>query len=326
VSADASGVDVESGGVEAGGDAGGDTGYAGPASDADAASANRAACDRAFDVLYVGCAEAQFPQAELDRLRPGFESNCQQTLAQPGSATSGDDLVTCLQGIADAGCRTTPTLETCMKPGSLPADAGCLNNSQCLSSTCLFQEVVQGPDGGWTEPTCGSCAPLLAAGKPLPPTQLDAGAICAWGDECAPGLVCNELRSRCMPLGAQGDPCGWTPDCLAPLVCSNAVCRQPGDAGASCLGDPDCAHGLVCDTVVQRCGTVVWGAPGQRCGGLVRCAGYFVNCTSSSTTATCPNLLGEGQPCTPGDTTQFCDVYLACLNDTCTPAPLTACP
>ena len=313
----------------------------GPARDAEADVTSRVVCQGAFEAIY-GCSQLQLPQAELDRLRPGFEHDCEGMLAMPGNATGNDAIVTCLQGIADGGCRTTPSIAACSKPGTLPGGGSCQVDSQCASGSCGI---------GFTGGPCGSCGTLLAPGdscahsgtcppgttcdtggslRCLAPLVVDAGAICGVGrNECAPGLVCNELRSRCMPLGAEGAPCGWTPDCALPLVCSNATCFRLLGAGASCRGDSECAHDLVCDTVAHTCGAVIWGTPGQPCGGFVRCLpGYPLDCSSSTTNSTikCPLLLGQGEACSPGDMSRICDTFLQCISGVCGPAPSVTCP
>ena len=324
-----------------------------------------AACDRAFDAIYVQCAQAAPPPDALAHMRQRYEQVCQRGLALPGIALTPEKFSSCANAAAADGCRISSTLTECLGSGTLPGDASCTDSLQCASNSCS-KPFLYDPDSGSSQMlACGSCGVVIPIGQPCgnggnlgqgqcaPGTQCDlsapnptcvltstgnVGTSCfnVRGPSCNPGLYCNPFTGNCEFPQEAGARCTGTMDCAYPLSCKGSptppspTCQNPGDAGTPCNQDSDCAGGLLCDTVMARnqCVAPRWVGSGQPCSNAVRC--LVGNCSTPTFfggSGTCPVVIPDGQPCGPTNPSgETCDAFASCVNGICSLGGSVTCP
>jgi hypothetical protein len=249
-----------------------------------------------------------------------------------GTSTAGLSCVAALKEQCGEGCvLSTPTdagTFTLRPPCPLsPIDDS--NNNACGPRAICVSPAAPQIDGGPRPDTC------------IAVTIVGAGQGCAaYGELCDTGTYCWSPSGMgtdwtCTPAGNAGDSCPLeqvaaklpvTGSCAAPLFCSvpddagAGTCQTPGGLGASCQHDSDCAAGLGCvpptaPPPIATCRPVTFVAPGETCGGSLRC--LQGDCIPSEEGGTCSAVIADGQPCQT-NTGAPCDVYATCVNGTCT--------
>jgi hypothetical protein len=302
------------------------------------------ACERYFDARIGNCAGPVPPAAELARERARFDQACANALALPGISVTAAGLDACSSAIQAHGCNVAFQGVCNFGPGSLADGAHCASSEQCMSENCTAGQSTNGSP----LMACGTCvagsmcgSTVCAAntvcvangsGQSCAPISFgSAGATCDGQQaQCNPGLVCSQMSHKCAQPGAMGSPCFSPADCADSLICPvgpqgmGTMCQNRGPAGAACYSDTDCTPDLGCDYSSNKCVTLNWASAGQPCGATTRC--LVGSCPNSSTTsATCPTVIADGQPCNGNDLTQTCDILAACTG-TCQIIGATACP
>jgi hypothetical protein len=128
-----------------------------------------------------------------------------------------------------------------------------------------------------------------------------AGAECIGTMECAPGLVCSQMK--CQTPGAEGDKCFPVIEmtmavvdssCADNLYCDvgDNVCRPRVAKGAACVLSDECAQGLQCRN--KTCTPAAPSKAGEECDDTRDCpAGHF--CTIGG--GKCEPLRADGESC-----------------------------
>ncbi len=210
---------------------------------------------------------------------------CLPMMSAPGSKTTPESAQQCADGIRTGTCdiyfaHGLPA--TCLgSPGTLADGAACAVGAQCESTYC---QVAHGS-------SCGVCARRASA----------AGA-CTEEAGCASGLTC--AGGSCVAFGGIGSACGAKQPCRRDLICRNATCGKPLEAGQPC--DPlrqECnmVAGLYCGKS-KLCGQASTAKAGEACG-LFASNGVAV-CTGG---ATCTNMLASGLCQAPAPDGAACD-------------------
>ncbi|HVV51188.1 MAG TPA: PKD domain-containing protein [Polyangia bacterium] len=161
---------------------------------------------------------------------------------------------------------------------SLPTGAACDVDSQCGSGLACLCKLGSGCGAAFARGICSTACPTgfcgtgavcaaIALGAPVPdggPPAPVCLADCSGGAACAPGFVCQQLRSgggasgwidACLPLGAAGDfgsSCRDANDVLQDAACTTGFCADLGVLGmcsAPCGGGQPCPPGAACATV-----------------------------------------------------------------------------
>lgn len=91
------------------------------------------------------------------------------------------------------------------------------------------------------------------------------GDLVSKDDTCREGLEC--FAGACVPLAAEGGPCGDAGSCALPHLCIGGVCTTPGRVGDPC-SDGTCEVGLICG----ESGCRAAGSPGEACEYGFECA------------------------------------------------------
>jgi hypothetical protein len=305
------------------------------------------ACDDYFQAEFAGSCPGTVtpPASEVARIQARFDTLCAEALALPGVGITSSGLESCVSAIKSTSCGVlnVPHGACSFDTGSLAAGGSCVTDSQCQTGDC--SAGVESPDGGIQ--TCGVCsAPVpvggsCANGGSCGPhaicnyastgaqtcvaiTQVAAGGACNTAEEqCNPGLACN-ASGVCAAPGPAGTPCESAQSCEAPLVCpivggGPSTCQAASAAGGPCGSAVDCALGLSCDFSTHQCTSVSWVAAGQACnGGSLLCLVGYCPSGNTGTSATCPTIIPDGQPCNPTDTTSSCDTFAQCTGGVCT--------
>ncbi|MET0794355.1 MAG: hypothetical protein ABW061_22725 [Polyangiaceae bacterium] len=271
----------------------------------------------------AGVLSAQLEQATFAQIRIAIDEkqvnydglkarSCVSAVASGGCAVLDNDLPTvCHEALSG----------TVASGGDCDIDAECSGLARCQIS------------GG----TCpGTCAPLASA-----------GVACTRNDDCARGLTCSAVTSRCAAPAAEGEACqgGSAEQCAAGLLCIGnseekkltGTCQSPAkaltkQAGESCSVDagPWCAPGLACvvesaSPVSYQCHTTA--APGGTCGIAIPsecptgqyCPLALSDLLLGKLTANCVALPGSGEACGPAIAVTRCAGDLVC-DDTTAPA------
>ena len=151
---------------------------------------------------------------------------------QSSTECQGCPFAVCDDGVCATQCLTT-----------------CLEDSDCLSSTCVCHD-------GFCACTDGNCAPTC-------------GGFCEFSAECAPSCAC--VDNFCVPTcpgNCDDDPevCNQIPgedDCICPngeCHCTDGTCL-PLACGGDCSKDSDCPNlaGCICNEDTGQCETVTCG-------------------------------------------------------------------
>jgi hypothetical protein len=160
---------------------------------------------------------------------------------------------------------------------------GCLINSDCKDPlVCAFKRCH---DVCTTSRDCPTGQRCLASDRPFHVCQLPDETDCVYHSDCPPTLVCGadkECRDQCsthrdcldeqsctqgtcaddselvdgkLPGGGTdvetqvGQPCVYTSECAAPLVCRGGLCRSECQADRDCDQGAHCVEG-VCDNAL----------------------------------------------------------------------------
>jgi hypothetical protein len=231
----------------------------------------------------------------------------------------------CLAHLASMSCDRTDRdrrdlVKQCLGfwNGTLPADAPCFDNTECISQYCA---------GGSTRDTCvvGTCIgntppsrELSEIGQPCAsfPGCVDGafcdfadtftclplrheGDACVNADECDYGLACagDNISRYCTALPVLGEPCPLRECRDAGTYCAGtAGCKAIGLEGDACSGSffDECAEAFPCDPSAGKC-TRAPGA-GHACAvSGVRCFDRDLVCETAS--VTCIERRADGQPC-----------------------------
>lgn len=193
-------------------------------------------------------------------------------------------------------------------PGNRENGQPCLEADQCASLWCKGTIVV-GPSGAVLDDAaqCGACAARLLVGEPC-----DVAT-----DACESGLSC--FQGACRATGQQGAPCVQWSDCSSPWVCrSNGVCGPVLGLGATCTASTDCATDEGCDAQTNVCVSIVFAQALAACDGNVnRCESGLCDVEPGASSGFCPQVLPDGSPCNPDDSSTVCDLYAACFAGVC---------
>jgi hypothetical protein len=213
---------------------------------------------------------------------------------------------------------------------------GCLINSDCQDPlVCAFKRCH---DACTTSRDCPTGQRCLASDRPFHVCQLPDETDCIYHSDCPPSLVCGadkECRDQCtthrdcldeqsctqgtcaddtelvdgkLP-GSGGDdsepqvgqPCSYTSDCTAPLLCRGGLCRLECQDNRDCATGATCIDG-VCDSALRdpnapaHCSTR--GTDGDETD--VDCGGACAGCRPGGKCAEggdCSSLLCEGDVC-----------------------------
>ncbi len=296
-------------------------------------------CDAYFDAYVASYAcQLPLPTAEVARLRPLFDTDCNALLALPGAGSVKAFLVACAAAIKSDPC-TLSTPDACSYvSGTLAAGAACVDGAQCASGDCTFSSSGSADGGTSTDPSCGTCAELIDVGGAcdqgscgatavcvgtatsstcMTVTYGAAGAACTGAAECEPAFFCDPTTQRCAAPGPEGSACGSYLECAAPLVCgSGNTCAQGAASGAACATTSDCGRGLGCDPTSMTCIALAWASAGEVCSAAAPCLIGICPLGGTSPTGVCPTVVANGQPC-PADATSTCDVFASCINGEC---------
>jgi len=77
------------------------------------------------------------------------------------------------------------------------------------------------------------------------------GDPCTSGDDCAPGLSCNDIAGLCVPDPTSPQPCASNDDCSKGFFCDSEA-GQCAPSGV-CIDDTACTDGFVCDVASSTC-------------------------------------------------------------------------
>lgn len=126
------------------------------------------------------------------------------------------------------------------------------------------------------------------------------GAECIGTMECAPGLVCSQMK--CQTPGAEGEKCSPVIEmtmavvessCADNLYCDvgDNVCRPRGAKGAACVISRECSEGLQCRN--QKCIPAAPSKAGEECDDARDCpTGHFCELGGK-----CKPLRADGESC-----------------------------
>jgi hypothetical protein len=206
---------------------------------------------------------------------------CSPMLNARGTGMDAPHLETCAQAYDTASCDdvvVSKPPQACNVGGSLPAGAGCGDDSQC-----------SGPEGYCriaADQTCGVCATL----GPI-------GAACDSARDCQYGLVCYFTCMAPVALGAACD--GMRRQCPETLVCFNYSCTVPAQRGVACEPNGDNCdhdHGLFCDGDKKSCTPYSIADVGTTCDNGTICKGG--QCSGVPGAASkCTANAGDGASC-----------------------------
>ena len=216
------------------------------------------------DGTRMDCAKLQACFPGIIKISYGDLATCQTRAvlacagqpAVPGSTVTPAMQAACLQARMNQTCDdyyNDVDLPACHFKGSRPVGAFCVADEQCGTSNC---DPVQGQG-------CGACAAYLAA-----------GASCASGGSCGPGLFC--IGGVCLAVGKAGSTCGANQPCGYGLFCNAGSCAAQAAEGAACdpaAADTVCsdAKDLVCDPTTKKCIVSKYVATGQVCNQTTFC-------------------------------------------------------
>ncbi len=178
---------------------------------------------------------------------------------------------------------------TCGEP--LPAGATCVEDSECASDDCFFDECQQGFDvvdgPGLGEPCTESCGEAAFGELYCVPESGGSGRVCqpaatTFGAPCDPeggnapdcnplfGLVCNQETFQCQELPTVGEACDSFCQPLESAFCDldfltgGGECRSRVPAGGQCEPQiiefvffTQCELGFTCEEGTCQPGTLV---------------------------------------------------------------------
>ena len=136
--------------------------------------------------------------------------------------------------------------------------------------------------------------------SPAPPPP-GLGPACSVNDDCLRGQIC--VQGSCRESGV-GTSCQSDYDCKEPTYCILGSCRQLGNAGDACKYNNDCVAGMICSNAV--CKHTVTGSP---CAGDTDC-----NTPDYCIQGYCQPLQGAGGYC---GADQDCTAGLVCAYGIC---------
>ncbi len=269
-------------------------------------SSSGTVCSDYFSAL-SRCTLTGYPASEVSRLSSRWATYCQSSLGLPGVPSSlASTLDSCAKALTTASCTDFNNVAQCngVFTGTLAGGAGCLDGDQCQSGACSVSATAT--DGGAAVTGCGKCDTPLAVGAPCGM----AGSTCVYPATCglAPGattLVCTVT-----------DAGPSNPPVYAP---AGAACGAPTDGGFTYV---ICEPGLACGPS-GTCVTASYAAAGPPCNQTTlclvgSCSAAAIQFDGGAATATCPTVIGDGQPCTASQTiTTTCDTFAQCLGGTC---------
>lgn len=167
------------------------------------------------------------------------------------------------------------------------------------------------------ERNIGHLAEAFAACRGVAIGHQAAGAECVGSMECAPGLVCGQMK--CVRPGKLGEAC--TPviemtmadvasTCAAGLYCDlrGYTCKKPVGKGAKCVLTAECATGLSCRQ--GKCATPGPAKHGESCDADRDCPAGDT-CSSFDR---CETKRADGEQCITNSECQH-----RCVDETCGP-------
>lgn len=284
-----------------------------------------AACARRADALcrdFATCAGLALRRWYADEAacRAGERHTCQRDAALPGIVDPVPKLLACAESLPKEPCGFRgymPTLFCGPEPtrGTLEDGVACWFDEQCNGGLCSW---VHGSSTSPTmPPSCGRCARFPAVGDACAP-EVD------WPTACDPGsttvrssnLVCDPVRSTCVPRASAGEPCAFRNACAWNHVCRDGRCVAPiARIGDPCGSEP-CAEGF-CDG--DRCTpwSEAYGAlwptlvgVGEECDDERRLCAAGAWCSSTRDGAVCVAPTGLGEKCLGNES---CGHLAACV-------------
>ena len=191
-----------------------------------------------------------------------------------------------------------------------------------------------------TPSTSSSSTPLPPLPRACETRQAFKGLValgepCTANHECALDARCSSSLGAgvCVPLFKDGEPCGFSSECLDELTCTNGkagpmVCRPPAKEGQSCADvgcDPD-DPSIFCEsqlTSTDSPACVKRRAVGGNCKGSPHCEpGLFCDLTDPKA-GRCVEKGKLGGPCLTRDSAQ-CETGLFCDSRTDPTKPVCA--
>jgi hypothetical protein len=295
-------------------------------------------------VVVLGCNSESIPLSEFDsqgtkticdrEVRCGNypdEATCEsatftelqvQAEAAAGKVKyDGEAAASCLAAYGALGCSasevgaaSSSVVETCSHvfTGTIVNGGACLIDQECASQSCNLSAC----DGA----SCclGSCQAQIALGGDCS----SAGAVCAGGTFCKPGISGGAL---CAAPIAPGQACDDASDlcapgtfCLATSLGGPTTCAKLPAEGASCSSAGACdSPADYCDPGSMTCLPRI--AVGGACPSMAGCPTYA---TCDANTSTCVSKGTAGAACT--QSSDCISVY--CPNGTCAaPSDVPAC-
>jgi hypothetical protein len=244
------------------------------------------------------------------------------TLTLPGTGWDSTKTQQCTAQISSAPSCYTDSAESgaCGDvPGMLADGTPCEQSSQCTTRRC-YRSSARLPDGGLSNPACGTCM------------GSDAGTSgCGTGPRCASGQRCvfdASQTAHCVAPLPEGAACSSTAPCAYSFFCKRStpdagtagVCTKRGGSGADCSAANDCdtVAGLRC--IAGKCDAPLFVAIGEMCDGTSRFCEKGARCiyptTPPASMGTCTVPAADGAPC---DTSAnvYCRSPADCRDGTC---------
>jgi hypothetical protein len=249
-----------------------------------------------------------------------YTPKCLDAAKASGITAQPSDLAACADAAKGATCEALlnndPPAACAPKKGTVDNGAPCGDDAQCKSGFCGFDD---------TKRICGVCG-----GAPA------AGASCADGKKCGPGLVCA-TNGKCAAPAGDGAACGDTTPCQNGLSCVAGKCaKKLTTEGATCdMTTPECdgTQGLFC--VQAKCQKVTFVGEGKQCGADVDTTtmpakiSNFTLCTAGGWCkgfdaakgmfkGTCTKPAADGEACQTDATNPPCLAPALCVANKCT--------
>ncbi|MCW5803421.1 MAG: hypothetical protein KIT31_13640 [Deltaproteobacteria bacterium] len=216
--------------------------------------------------------------------------------------------------------------------GTLPVDAECQRDEECVSGSCdqeaacptntccpgvcTSSERAPIGDACTSNATCADDA--FCGPDNLCRALATIGEECRRDEECDYGLGCigptDQMPGRCRETPGFGGTCLYGRCGEIGAACKAFACVALGLPGAACISNADCSPFTLCDGATQKCVDVP--ALGMPC--TVACAGEAY-CEPSTMTCTAP--LANTTPCRADDqcASLFCEegpIFDACATRT----------